>query len=91
VLQEPGVLGAADAVPDASRAQAQGIPDAVRAGCLARVDRDGSPLSWASRNAGANSAVGCPVGSQNSATGSGLGFYAARQRMVMARPLLKGW
>ena len=40
VRQEPGVLGAADAVPDASRAQAQGIPDAARAGGLARVDRD---------------------------------------------------
>jgi len=44
VLQEPWVLGAADAVPDAPRAKAQGIPDAARAGCLARVDRDREAL-----------------------------------------------
>jgi hypothetical protein len=39
VFQQPWVLGAADAVPDALRAQAKGIPDAARAGCLARMDR----------------------------------------------------
>jgi hypothetical protein len=40
VRQQPRVLGASDAVPDAPRHQAQSIPDALRAGCLAGVDRD---------------------------------------------------
>ena len=44
MLQEPRVLGAADAVPDAPRAQGQGIPDALRPGRLARVDRDREAL-----------------------------------------------
>src|ERR1700728_963479 len=37
--QQPRVLGAPDAVPDALRVKTQRIPDAVRAGRLARVDR----------------------------------------------------
>src|SRR3984957_2506293 len=38
VLEESWVLGAADAVPDALRAEAKAVPDAARAVCLACVD-----------------------------------------------------
>jgi hypothetical protein len=38
VIEESWVLGAADAVPDALRAEAKAVPDAAWAVRLARVD-----------------------------------------------------